>query len=60
MILPLNLPVAVLISERIWLVSQSVSSVLFARVANLSNDKERNKFTSLASRNTLMITFAEV
>tara|TARA_Y100000589_G_scaffold111535_1_gene106037 strand:- start:6270 stop:7583 length:1314 start_codon:yes stop_codon:yes gene_type:complete len=49
--------VAVLISERIWLVSQSVSSVLFARVANLSDDAERNKFTSLASRNTLMITF---
>ena len=49
--------VAVLISERIWLVSQSVSSVLFARVANLSDDLERNKFTSLASRNTLLITF---
>jgi len=49
--------VAVLISERIWLVSQSVSSVLFARVANLSDDAERNKFTSLASRNTLLITF---
>ena len=49
--------VAVLISERIWLVSQSVSSVLFARIANLSDDVERNKFTSLASRNTLLITF---
>ena len=49
--------VAVLISERIWLVSQSVSSVLFARVANLSDDLERNRFTSLASRNTLLITF---
>ena len=49
--------VAVLISERIWLVSQSVSSVLFARIANLSDDVERNKFTSLASRNTLLMTF---
>ena len=48
--------VAVLISERIWLVSQSVSSVLFARVANMSDDSERTKFTSLASRNTLLIT----
>ena len=48
--------VAVLISERIWLVSQAVSSVLFARVANLSDDSERNRFTSLASRNTLLIT----
>ena len=52
--------VAVLISERIWLVSQSVSSVLFARIANLSDDVERNKFTSLASRNTLLMTFLEV
>lgn len=49
--------VAVLLSERIWLISQSVSSVLFARVANLSSDDERNRFTSIASRNTLFITF---
>lgn len=48
--------VAVLLAERIWLISQSVSSVLFARVANLSNDDERNRFTSIASRNTLFIT----
>lgn len=48
--------VAVLLSERIWLISQSVSSVLFARVANLSNDDVRNRFTSIASRNTLFIT----
>ena len=48
--------VAVLLAERIWLISQSVSSVLFARVANLSNDDVRNRFTSIASRNTLFIT----
>ena len=49
--------IAVMLAERIWLVSQSVSSVLFARVANLASEKERNIFTSLASRNTLFITF---
>ena len=48
--------IAVLLAERIWLVSQSVSSVLFARVANLTSEKEQNIFTSLASRNTLFIT----
>ena len=48
--------IAVLLAERIWLVSQSISSVLFARVANLNSDKERNTFTSLASRNTFFIT----
>lgn len=49
--------VAVLLSERIWLISQSVSSVLLARVANLNSDDERNRFTSIATRNTLFITF---
>lgn len=48
--------IAVTLVERVWLVSQAVSSVLFARVANLSSDKERNKFTSIVSRNTLFIT----
>ena len=52
--------IAVMLAERIWLVSQSVSSVLFARVANLASEKERNIFTSLASRNTLFITFLGV
>ncbi|MBF90968.1 MAG: hypothetical protein CMP75_04320 [Flavobacteriales bacterium] len=48
--------IAVTLVERVWLVSHAVSSVLFARVANLSSDEERNKFTSIASRNTLFIT----
>jgi len=48
--------IAVLLSERIWMVSQSVSAVLFARVANLNDDGSKNKFTSLASRNTLFIS----
>jgi len=49
--------IAVLLVERVWLVSQSVSTVLFARVANLDTDDARNRFTSLAARNTLFITF---
>ncbi|MDG1916661.1 MAG: flippase [Flavobacteriales bacterium] len=49
--------IAVLLVERVWLVSQSVSTVLFARVANLNTDLERNRFTSLAARNTFFITF---
>ncbi len=49
--------IAVLLVERVWLVSQSVSTVLFARVANLNADFERNRFTSLAARNTFFITF---
>ncbi|MDA9898145.1 flippase [Flavobacteriales bacterium] len=48
--------IAVLLSERIWMVSQSVSTVLFARVANLTDDSSKNKFTSMASRNTLFIS----
>ena len=48
--------IAVLLSERIWTISQSVSTVLFARISNLSDDESKNKFTSLASRNTLFIS----
>lgn len=49
--------IAVLLSERIWTISQSVSTVLFARISNLNDDLSKNKFTSLASRNTLFISF---
>ena len=48
--------IAVLLAERIWLISQSVATVLFARVVNLANDKDKNNFTSLVARNTLLIT----
>ena len=48
--------VAVSIAERIWIVSQSVSSVLFARVSNLSSDVERAQFTALVSRNVLFLS----
>lgn len=48
--------VAVSIAERIWIVSQSVSSVLFARVSNLTSDSERAQFTALVSRNVLFLS----
>ena len=48
--------IAVILSERIWTVSQSVSTVLFARISNLTDDLSKNKFTSLAARNTLFIS----
>ena len=44
------------IVERIWTVSQSVSTVLFAQISNLTDDVSKNKFTSLAARNTLFIS----
>ena len=49
--------VAVTIVERIWIVSQSVSTVLFARVSNLNTDIERAKFTAIVARNVLFISF---
>ncbi len=49
--------VAVTVVERIWVVSQSVSTVLFARVSNLNTDVERAKFTAIVARNVLFISF---
>ena len=48
--------VAVTIVERIWIVSQSVSTVLFARVSNLNNDIERANFTAIVARNVLFMS----
>ena len=48
--------IAVALSEKIWIISQSVSSVLFARVSSLKTDLERNEFTIVVARNMLMIT----
>jgi O-antigen/teichoic acid export membrane protein len=48
--------IAVALVEKVWIVSQSVSAVLFARVATLTTSEERNRFTMLMARNTLLIT----
>ena len=49
--------IAVLLVERIWLIPQAVSSVLFARVSNLKTEIEKTNFTAFASRNALFLTF---
>jgi O-antigen/teichoic acid export membrane protein len=48
--------IAVALAEKIWIVSQSISTVLFARVSSLTSDVERNNFTVVAARNTLLLT----
>lgn len=48
--------IAVLLVERVWLIPQAVSSVLFARVSNLKTDDEKTNFTAFASRNSLFLT----
>jgi O-antigen/teichoic acid export membrane protein len=48
--------IAVLLVERVWLIPQAVSSVLFARISNLKTDLEKTNFTAFASRNTIFLT----
>ncbi|MCI5130486.1 MAG: hypothetical protein D3904_02935, partial [Candidatus Electrothrix sp. EH2] len=51
--------VAVLIAERLWLISQAVSTVLFPRLSQLSHDEEtRKQLTPLISRWVLVVTCA--
>lgn len=47
--------ISVRITERLWMLSQSVSTVLYPKVASMKNE-ERKKFTPIASRNVLFIT----
>lgn len=42
---------AVMIAERLWIVSQSISSVLFPRVSSLKEEGDKNALTSLIARN---------
>jgi O-antigen/teichoic acid export membrane protein len=46
--------VAVNIGERLSVFSQSISSVLFPKISSLQKDEERNKITSVVSRNLLL------
>ncbi|MBS4206751.1 flippase [Bacillus sp. FJAT-50079] len=45
--------IAVNVAERLWIVSQSISSVLFPRVAALNEEDEKNQLTSLVTRTVL-------
>jgi len=48
--------VAVGIAEKLWLIPQSASTVLFPKVASEKDEKRRKEFTPLVSRATLFVT----
>jgi len=48
--------IAVLLAERLWLVSQVASTVVFPRVASEPDEKKRLEFTPLVARTVFWIT----
>ncbi len=48
--------VAVGIAEKLWLISQSASTVLFPKIASEKDEKRRKEFTPLVSRATIFAT----
>lgn len=48
--------VAVSIAEKLWFISQPVSTVLFPRISSMKSDDERNKLTAVVARNVLFIS----
>lgn len=44
------------LAEKLWLISQAASTVLFPRVAAETDEKRRNDFTALVSRTILWLT----
>lgn len=48
--------VAVSIAERLWIVSQSISSVLYPVISSSSDVDSKNKLTSVISRNVLFFS----
>jgi len=48
--------IAVVIAEKLWMISQAASIVLFPKVASMKNERERKNFTPIVSRNVLLIT----
>lgn len=47
--------VATVISERIWLISQSVSLVIFPKISSETNEKTLKEFTPVVCRNVLFV-----
>lgn len=47
---------AVSLAEKLWIVSKSISSVLFARLSNLNSDKDKTALTVLVTRNILNLS----
>jgi O-antigen/teichoic acid export membrane protein len=48
--------VAVNIVERLWIISNSISTVLFPKIASLDNDETKNQLTAFISRQSFIIT----
>lgn len=48
--------IAVGIAEKLWLISQSASTVLFPKVASEKDEKRRKEFTPLVSHMTIFVT----
>jgi O-antigen/teichoic acid export membrane protein len=49
--------VSVSITEKLWIVSQPVSTVLFPKISSSNSNKERNLLTTMVARNVLMLSF---
>ena len=49
--------VSVNIAERLWIVSQAISSVLFPAISSIDKDEDKNQLTSVISRNVLFFSF---
>ncbi|MBD7964909.1 flippase [Fictibacillus norfolkensis] len=47
--------IAVNIAEKLWIISQSASTVLFPKIASLKNNNDGSKITSQVNRNVLAI-----
>lgn len=48
--------ISVTIAEKLWLVSQATSTVLFPKIAAEQNEQKRKEFTPIISRTVLLIT----
>jgi len=48
--------ISVGIVEKLWLLSQAVSMVLYPKVASMKDEEQRKRFTPIVARNTLFIT----
>jgi O-antigen/teichoic acid export membrane protein len=48
--------ISVAITEKLWLISQSASTVLFPKVSSEKDEKALEEFTPIVSRNVLLIT----
>ncbi len=48
--------VAVVLSERVWIISQSVSVVIFPKISSETDKNELKRFTPIVCRNVLFIT----